>query len=116
MFPPFWAIFRNTSLCSQVFILAESFINSGGQPSSFANSLRASRLLSMPRSFSKSTIETFQSKPEPLALFSNCLTTSTSVIGFTAAGACPGVVEGADVVDGPDGADVDGVLGLPGVV
>jgi len=42
-----------------MFICAESPIFSGGQPSSAASSFRALKQLSIPRSFSRSTMETF---------------------------------------------------------
>ena len=58
--PPLAAIFASTVLCSHMFIFAESPIRSAGQPSSVASSLRASRLLSISRSFSRSTMEVRQ--------------------------------------------------------
>ena len=50
----------STVLCSHMFIFAESPIKSAGQPNSVASSLRAAKLLSMSRSFSRSTMEVRQ--------------------------------------------------------
>jgi Asp/Glu/hydantoin racemase len=90
--PPLSAIFFSTVLCNHMFMAAESPILSAGQPSSVASSLRAARLLSMPRSFSRSTIETFQLSFSGLAAasFSSLATTSTTAIGAGAAGLAAG--------------------------
>src|SRR3990167_9368119 len=70
----------STSLCSHIFILAESSINAGGQPSSLASSLRSARPLSMSSNFSRSTMDVFQLSFCGLsaARFSSCATTSTT--------------------------------------
>ncbi len=78
--PPFSAILCSTVRCSHMFICAESAINAAGQLSSVARSLRALKLLSIPRSFRRSTIETFQLSFSGFAAArdSRCETTSTT--------------------------------------
>ena len=79
----------STVLCSHMFIFAESPISSAGQPSSVASSLRAARLLSISRSFSRSTMEVrqFNFCGFAAARFSSCATTSTRATGVGGGGA-----------------------------
>jgi hypothetical protein len=51
------AMRASTVLCSQVFICAESSINSARRPNSVPSALRAAKLLSISMSFSRSTME-----------------------------------------------------------
>src|SRR5271167_2287216 len=105
--PPFSASFCMTCLCSQRFIVAESFL-SPVKCSSSASSLRAVRLESRLRSFIRSTIDFCQSSFSLLLAASLVRMASTSTV--PAAPAAPAA--GAD--DEPAGA-APGVAGADGV-
>src|SRR5690606_7686690 len=82
-----------------MFIFAESFIRSAGQPSSVASSLRAPRLLSISSSLSRSTIEVRQLSFWLLAA-ARCSSTAAMSTGG-GAGAGLGVAADWDAVAAP---------------
>src|SRR5262249_25502769 len=105
--PPFSASFCSTVLCSHMFICAESPILSAGQPSSVPSAFRAAKLLSRPRSLSRSTIDTFQLSFSRLEAARPSSLATTSTTGIAAGGAGTGAA-GAGSGGGEDGVGAAG--------
>ena len=101
-----------------MFIWAESAISSAGQPSSVASSLRAAKLLSMSRSFSRSTMEVrqFSCCGFAAARCSSCATTSTRATALGGGGAAGiGLGLAGAAVGGEAGVAAAAVLPMPRV-